>query len=221
MFHYVEDKEFLHRMKAICSDIVNRLVQTINREDFMTVRAHLVGSGAKNLILQNENEAVDLDYNLEVMEGVQRDFNNATKIKEYIRKKFNKILQASGWSDCSDSTSCLSTKKMQFKKGNKTEFSIDLAIVHKNPDGTWYRLIHRKTGFIATDSWIWNEAPNSKGLSEKADWIKKNANWLDVRKSYKRKKNMYLARNDHNHPSFVCYIEAVNEVYQNAKFHLG
>lgn len=30
---------------------------------------------------------------------------------------------------------------------------------------------------------------------------------------YLEKKNMYLLRQDHNHPSFVVYVEAVNEVY--------
>ncbi len=216
MFHYVEDKEFLKRMKMICSDIVNRLVQAINREEEMTVRAYLVGSGAKNLMMQNENEAVDLDYNLEVVE-TQRNINDACYIKEYIRQMFNTVLRKSGWGDCSDSTSCLSTEKRHFIEGNPTEFSIDLAIVHKNSDGTWHRLIHDKTGRWATDSWIWNKAPNSKELSEKAEWLKKNGFWLSVRETYKKKKNMYLTWGDRNRPSFICYIEAVNEVYSQHK----
>ncbi len=43
-----------------------------------------------------------------------------------------------------DSTSCLSTERINFTKGNSTEFSIDLAIVHEDLEGTWYRLIHKK-----------------------------------------------------------------------------
>lgn len=27
----------------------------------------------------------------------------------------------------------------------------------------------------------------------------------------------YLTQNDHNHPSFICYIEAVNNVYNSRK----
>ena len=37
--------------------------------------------------------------------------------------------------------------------------------------------------------------------------------WEEVRQCYLDKKNLYLKRNDNNHPSFICYIEAVNEVY--------
>ena len=32
MYHWVEDKKFLGRMKGLCSNIVNQLVQLINNE---------------------------------------------------------------------------------------------------------------------------------------------------------------------------------------------
>ena len=47
MYHWIEDKEFLKRMKGLCSNIINELVQNINNYDVMLVEAHLVGSGAK------------------------------------------------------------------------------------------------------------------------------------------------------------------------------
>lgn len=68
MYHYIEDKDFLKRMKSLCSDIINQLVQSINNDSVMTVEAHLVGSGARNLITQNAKEPIDLDYNLRVLE---------------------------------------------------------------------------------------------------------------------------------------------------------
>ena len=68
MYHYIDDTTFLKDMKWFCSDIVNQLVQRINNDSVMTVKAHLVGSGAKNLITQNANEPIDLDYNLCVVE---------------------------------------------------------------------------------------------------------------------------------------------------------
>ena len=47
MYDWIEDKEFLKRMKGLCSNIINELVQNINNDDVMLVEAHLVGSGAK------------------------------------------------------------------------------------------------------------------------------------------------------------------------------
>ena len=124
MYHYVEDKDFLQRMRHRCSDIINQLVQAINSEEYLEVEAHLVGSGARNLITQNGNEPIDLDYNLCILESP--DINDSQKIKEYIRKKFNEVLRKNGWSDCEDSTLALTTEKRHFIEVNKTEFSIDL-----------------------------------------------------------------------------------------------
>ena len=213
MYHYIEDKDFLKRMKSLCSDIINRLVQSINNDSVMTVEAHLVGSGARNLITQNAKEPIDLDYNLCVLEVFGISFNDGRAIKEHIRKHFNSILQSFDLDDCQDSTSAFSTNFIVFKKGNKTNFKIDLGIVRERQYG-WERLIHRKTGFVCYDQWYWNEAPNSRGLADKVDAIKVENLWLEVRDLYLDKKNMYLSRGDkENHPSFNVYIETINEIF--------
>ena len=212
MYHYIANKDFLNNMRRVCSDIVNQLVQAINAEDFMMVEAHLIGSGAKNMVTQNALEPIDLDYNLVVIH-TECNINDGKIIKEYVRGKFNYVLKRNGWSDCKDSKSCLTTEKRHFKKGNDTEFSIDLAIVHEDRNGSWYRLIHKKTGIASKDEYFWVMGPHSEGLVKKVEWLKQNNHWNEVRTVYLDKKNMYLSRHDYYHPSFVCYTEAVNELY--------
>ena len=219
MYHYINDKEFLKRMKSHCSDIVNQLVQSINNDSVLTVKAYLVGSGAKNLITQNAKAPIDLDYNLSVLEVYGISFNDGRAIKEHIRTHFNAVLERNGWGDCQDSTSALSTEYRYFKKGNKTEFKIDLGIIRENTSG-WERLIHEKTGVVCSDKWYWNIARASKGLEDKVESIKDANFWNKVRDLYLEKKNMYLCRNDHNHPSFNVYIETINEIY-NKYFESG
>lgn len=211
MYHYVEDKDFLKCMKNQCYDIVNQLVISINKDTVMKVRAELIGSGAKNLVTQNEKESIDLDYNIII--GVKYvSAYDERKIKEYVRKQFDTILKKNGWGDCKDSRSVLSTEKGTFVKGNKTAFSIDLAIVHEDESGS-YRLIHEKSGIASQDRYFWNKVPDSKGLQKKVSDIKANKLWDKIRKEYLRKKNMYLSRNDSDHPSYVVYIETINEIY--------
>lgn len=210
MYQYITDKDFLKRLRRTCSDIVNQLVQRINRDSDMTVSVDLVGSGAKNLVSQNESGQVDLDYNLYIEHS---EIRNGREIKEYIRKKFNEVLRSKGWGDCQDSTSVLTTEWQHFKKGNKTEFRIDLAIIQKDCLGC-YRLIHYKTGYVYLDQYYWNLTPNAADLEKKVITIKSNNLWNQVRDAYLTKKNCYLRNNDYNHPSFKVYIEAVNEVYQ-------
>lgn len=122
MYHYIQDKNFLKRLKSTCSDIVNQLVQSINNDSVMTVQACLVGSGAKNLVTQNANKPIDLDYNICIINTESININDGCEIKEYIRKQFNKVLRKNDWGDCQDSTSALTTENRVFLQGNKTEF---------------------------------------------------------------------------------------------------
>ena len=50
-----------------------------------------------------------------------------------------------------------------------------------------------------------------------SQYIKSKGKWALVREQYKRIKNKYLTSNDYNHSSFICYIEAVNNVYNSRK----
>ncbi len=212
MYHYVNDKEYLRKVKTVCSDIMNQLKQQINKDSVMQVDIQLVGSGAKNLITQNADEPIDLDYNLCIVKTYGMSILNGRAIKEYIIEQFNYVLNKNGWSNCKDSTSVISTEKRQFKKGNHTPFSIDIAIVYEDYNG-WHRLIHNKTGFVQFDQYYWNDSPKSKGLNDKVIAIKNEHLWEDVIDLYLDKKNKYLQKNDHNHPSFIVYIETINEVY--------
>lgn len=83
------------------------------------------------------------------------------------------------------------------------------------------RLIHNKNVYaLGLDQYTWNEVPCSHQVKDKADELKEAGLWQEVRDRYREKKNMYLSRQDHNHPSFVVYVEAVNEVY-NRYFNRG
>ena len=217
MYHEIPDKNFLSNMKELCFRMMNELKMSIYNNTPLEVKMNLVGSGAKNLFLQNAKEPIDLDFNVNII-GWEESVNigkNAREIKECIRKEFNRVLKKFGLDDCQDSTSALTTNLIHFTKGNKTEFSIDLAIVYEDDYGRWNRLIHEKTGSVAYDRWYWNEIPNSNDLIKKVDKIKKHNLWTKVMPIYKEKKNMYLKNNDYTHPSFIVYIETINQIYDN------
>lgn len=217
MYDYLEDKEFQQKIRSFSGELMQQLCHYLKEDYDIGANFYLVGSGAKNLILQNENEPVDLDYNLEIVRC--ENFKDCRYLKEYVRKTFNKCLRERNLCDCEDSTSSLSSKLIGFKHGNPTRFSIDICITLRNTEDIYYRLIHEKTGFTLLDRYFWNEAPRSKQLKKKVDDIKKDGQWEMVRKQYREIKNMYLQKNElEHHPSFVCYIEAVNNVY-NSKRH--
>ena len=61
------------------------------------------------------------------------------------------------------------------------------------------------------DEYYWNPARSFKEIERKESVIKKSNKWELVREQYLRLKRHYVS--DENHPSFICYIEAVNNVY--------
>lgn len=215
MYYYVEDKQFLKRAQTDCAEMLNDLVVKL-RAKGINSQFFLVGSGGRNMVTQNENGPFDFDYNLNILSCP--DWNNAKEIKETVRKCFNKVMSESGLGDVEDSTSSLSSKSIYFKNEPNKKFSIDLCIVTKNNGGKWERLIHEKTGYSYNDKYYWNIAPNSEQYDEKAKVIKEIPGcWEVVRDQYLKIKNHYLTSNDYNHPSFICYIEAVNNVYNHLK----
>ena len=212
MFDYVKDKEFLSRMRNLCGEIMQDFCHYLKEDYDIGAVFCLVGSGARNLIVQNASLPIDLDCDLEIVRC--EDFGNCGFIKESARKSFNKALQEYSLGDCEDSTSSLTTGKIYFVEGNPTKFSMDVCIVYRDTKEHFHRLIHQKTGFTYWDRYYWNEAPHSEGIQEKAKYIKKRGKWQLVRTQYLDIKNRYLRQNDHDHPSFICYIEAVNNIYK-------
>ena len=180
----------------------------------------LVGSGARNMITRNGDGPYDLDYNLLIMKAEERYWNDLRLLKETVRNALNRAERREFFSDAQDSTSCL-TALLHFKDTPNVEFSFDVAITTKNKNGNYMRLIHNKNVYaLGLDQYTWNEVPNSHQVKDRADKLKRAGLWQKVRDRYLEKKNMYLFRQDHNHPSFVVYVEAVNEVY-NRYFNRG
>ena len=209
MFSYVQDKELKKIMKSEGSDIMNRLKMRINNQEYLDVDFELVGSGAKNLITQNGNQPPDIDFNFIIL-GMKENYKES-EIKEYIKRQLNIVIQDKGLRDCSDSTSALTIKSVPAYKN--VVFSVDVAII-KIEYNQWYRLIHEKHETRAADRWYWNQGINFDEIYRKVDAIKKANGWSNFRDWYLEKKNYYLSEQDYNHPSYVVYIETVNEVYK-------
>lgn len=200
------------RYRSDCSDVLKETCKLLKKKG-ISAQFSLVGSGARNMITRNGAGPYDLDYNLLIMKAEERYWNDLRLLKDIIRNVLNKAVGGKSFSDAQDSTSCL-TALLHFKDTPNVEFSFDVAIIKKNPNGNYMRLIHNKNVYApGWDQYTWNEVPNSHQVKDKADELKKAGVWQKVRDRYLEKKEMYLSRQYHDHPSFVVYVEAVNEVY--------
>ena len=92
MYEYVNDKQFLRHMRSLCGDVMQDLCHTLKVEYNVGSSFYLVGSGARNLIMQNADRPIDLDYNLQITRI--DDWEDCRNIKECVRKAFNIISEA-------------------------------------------------------------------------------------------------------------------------------
>ena len=215
MYHYVDDKEFLRRAQSTCSSIMQELEELLRDDYGINTQFFLVGSRARNMVTQDANGPIDFDYNLNVFNGFDYD---ERKLKEDVRKAFNKVMRSYNLGDVEDSTRSLTTVLINFKDTPDIQFSMDVCLVTKDSDDLWHRLKHEKTGYTYNDKYYWNKIPNSRNCSDKARLIKQHPGWWEVvREHYLDIKNKYLTSNDHDHPSVVCYFQAVNDVYNEMR----
>lgn len=209
-YEFVYESE-AKRYRSDCSRTLKKTCELL-RAKGISAQFTLVGSGARNMITRNGDGPYDLDYNLLIMKAEERYWNDLRLLKETVRNALNRAERNELFSDAQDSTSCL-TALLHFKDTPNVEFSFDVAIIAKNRNGNYMRLIHNKLW----NQYTWNEVPHSHQVTDRANELKNAGLWKKVRDRYLDKKNIYLSRQDHNHPSFVVYVEAVNEVY-NERF---
>ena len=209
----IVDKAECRKYRSDCSAVLKK-VSSLLKGKGITAQFALVGSGARNMVTRNGDGPFDLDYNLEIVKAPKEYWNDLRHLKNTIRVLLDRAAGLKCFSESQDSTSCL-TALLHSKDDPKIEFSFDVAIVTRNSKGNFCRLIHNKNALgFGADQYIWNEIADSHDVAQKAKRIKSEGLWLDVRDRYIERKNMYLSRQqDKDHPSFVVYVEVVNETY--------
>lgn len=212
MYKLVDESE-CKRYRSNCSHVLKEACDLL-REKGIIAQFTLVGSGARNMVTRNGNRPFDLDYNLEIIKAPDEYWNDLRHLKNTVRILLDKAEGLLCFSESHDSTSCL-TALLHFKDEPTVKFSFDVAIVAKNSNGTLCRLIHNKNVWgYGNDQYVWNEVPNSHNIVQKVKQIKIKGLWLQVRDRYIYLKNLYLSRpREKDHPSFIVYIEAVNQIY--------
>lgn len=209
MFSYVPNEES-KGFRVFCSDKLNQLKQNLKNQG-IEVNYYLVGSGMKNLVTRNGNENYDLDYNIEFLNHSISQLN-PQKTKDYIMNFLNGITigKKTVFKNCQDSTSAITARLV--RNGN-LEFSFDVAILAKNKDSGFCRLIHNKKA--GENSFHWDKIPKSKKVYKRFEILKRDRHFEELKKIYLNKKNFYLVHNDHYHSSFTIFKECVNQMWNH------
>ena len=209
MYKQVAEKQVTH-YNSLCQSFLDKLRENLRKEYGIRIEIILVGSGAKNMVTRNGNGPFDLDYNL-VLSFIPQEYTGSPeKLKTLIREILDNLVPRN-FSRGKDSTSAI-TYILHSPDMKRVEFKVDVALVLAGKN-CYNKLVHDKK----TGRYIWNKIRKSADLEPKLDAIKAVGRLDDVTDIYYQKKNRYLSCQDNDHPSFVVYIETVNEVYQKLK----
>ena len=181
-FEYVTRNEALPVKKELIK-IINQ-VQDLVREHF-TFNFYFIGSTDRNMITQDirSNIGFDFDVNIEVNDDEEN--YQPGEIRKIIRLALDQVARNYGYGYTEDSTRVLTTKFVD-KKNSRIKHSCDFAVVNNCNDGRQQYIRFNKS----TNSYSWEYQPKGFiGLETKADWLKKNGYWQDVRDYYIEKKN--------------------------------
>lgn len=203
-FEYVTKNVALPVKKELIK-IINQ-VQDLVREHF-TFNFYFIGSTDRNMITQDikSNIGFDFDVNIEVNDD-EKNFQ-PDEIRKIIRLALDQVARNYGYGYTEDSTRVLTTKFVD-KKNSKIKHSCDFAIVNNCNDGRQQYIRFNKS----SNSYYWEYQPKGfSGLETKADWLKKNGYWQDVRDYYIEKKNN---NKNPDKKSRSLYAETINEIYQ-------
>lgn len=208
MYHY----EYVKRKQA--APYKANLIEFIHKvqdevRDYFTFQFTFIGSSSRDMITfdPTTNIGFDFDVNIEVNDD---DENYTPKeIRTILCTAFSKLLLLYGYCKCVDSTRVITIKAIDFFN-SRIIHSCDFAIVYNAGNRQQYIRYNKGTG---TYTWEYQKQPY-KELEKRADYLKKNGHWDEVRDKYLDKKNNNTNPNKH---SRSLYAEAVNECYLRYK----
>lgn len=197
MCEYVDGK-LVQCYDRKCRKILEELRQVLREEYGIDCLISLVGSGARDMVTRNGNGPFDLDYNL-ILQNYPEEFDHdLCGLKRVVRETLDSISRRVNFSFGQDSRSAITI--LEFPAPSKSPvFHADLAILSKNVEGDFQRLIHNKQ--IFSEGYTWCKLPDSHRVGRRADMLRQQGDWAEVRKAYLDRKNWCL-RSLHDRTSF-------------------
>ena len=198
-FRYVQKGEY----QPLKNDIIELLheVQDEVRDDF-TFQYHFIGSTKRKMITRDMKSNIGFDFDVDLTVNDDEEDYDPDEIRNILRNAITKVSRRYGFTKCEDSTRVI-TIKMTNPWRSTIEHSCDFAIVYGN------QYIRFNKG---TQTYTWEyQSKNHNDIEKRADILKKNGYWDEVRTVYLDKKNCNTNPDKH---SRSLYFETINEVYK-------
>lgn len=210
MYEYVSKSEY-QPVRSELEEIVQKVHHYMRKNFDLTFQHKLIGSGSRHLVtrIKGGNKGFDFDYNFIIPNPGNGYSWKAKVIKEQFTEALKFALKDTKYSNPIDSTSAITIKVVDRNRASVLH-SCDFAIIYYSTDedfnGYYYLKNWKKQNRYSFEPRI-----SSSNIDEKRDKILSYSNgWDMIKKEYIKLKN---ANKDENKKSFVLYLEAINNVY--------
>ena len=208
MYHY--DYALPEELKPAKAELENliHLVQDEVRDEF-TFRYEYIGSSSKkrNLVTYDKQSNIGFDFDVNLYVNDEDEHYSPEEIRRILFDAFRKHAWKFGYNRYENSTSVITVKFVD-KRHSRVKHSCDFAVVYDGKNGQQYIRFNKEK-----DTFTWEyRSKGFEGLEEKADWLKSNKLWNEVREMYLYLKNTNTNPDRH---SRSIYAETINDLYNH------
>ncbi len=199
------DKEEVKEVRHLLLEIIHKVQDELSEQEGITFQYRIVGSAKRNMITYDRKSNIGFDFDINLYVNDYGDFDDEPEVlRRILRLTFDRIAQGYGYSYCEDSTSVLTIKRINTFRSCILH-SFDFCII-SNQEPDYYIRFDKKA-----NNYVWAERKHiDKEIDKKADWLKRNNKWLEVREHYIELKD----NNDNpNRKSISVFRETINNLY--------
>lgn len=206
MYHYIYATQ--GELKPVKKELerIIHLVQNEVRDDF-TFSYEYVGSSSKkrNLVTYDPETNIGFDFDVNIHVNDEDEEYEPEEIRNILFNALRKQALGFGYNSFENSTSVITIKFVD-NQSSRIHHSCDFAIVYNGKNGQQYIRYNKKQDYF---SWEYR-SKGFENLEERADWLKKQKHWNEVRDLYLYLKNTNTNPDKH---SRSIYAETINNLY--------
>lgn len=210
MYEYVKKSEY-QPVRLELEEIIRKIHHYMRTNYKLTFQHKLIGSGNRHLVTREKggNKGFDFDYNFIIPHPGEGYYWKADVIKKQFTEALKFALKGTNYSKIQDSTSSITIKVVD-RTNSRILHGCDFAIIYYSEDEDFNGYYYLKN-WKNQKRYSFEQRISSIDIDEKLDVILSYENgWNMIRDEYIKLKNR---NRDINKRSFVLYLEAVNNIY--------
>lgn len=210
MYEYVKKSEY-QPVRLELEEIIRKVHHYMRTNYKLTFQHKLIGSGNRHLVTREKggNKGFDFDYNFIIPPPGEDYYWKADVIKNQFTEALKFALKGTKYSKIQDSTSSITIKVVE-RTNSRILHGCDFAIIYYSEDEDFNGYYYLKN-WKKQKRYSFEQRISSIYIDEKLDVILSYENgWNMIRDEYIKLKNR---NRDINKRSFILYLEAVNNIY--------